>query len=493
MIRSYKNRKKFADGSEALHTVPEAGISPVYNSSSIGNQNAVQHLWTVIKSSFAIKKRDISKVAQETDRTFFDWDSSVLDANLLVSNAISNFIPLSRSLDAFPSRTKLLDILNQHMPDYAGVTDPHALVLTRIKGALTNCIFAVTVTDAQKYHPKPRKVLLRIYGQGTEDLFSREIELFWFQVLSDLRVGPRLWAQFANGRAEELLESETLTAERIREPQTSAWIAEKFAEVHSLGRILGTKLPPEYRHVLVWERIQMWSSKALAALPHIKHEDQEVLKQLKRYIDRFQEGTEKGQGESEANWLQRLLEARGGSNIVFCHNDAQYGNILHLSHPEASKSTSFSAASSGINPILFIDYEYAGFNSRGYDLGNHFCEWMADYHCATQPHILRRHCFPTFQEREHFLEAYLKAQDRLSGKIVAQKTRTQELIDLHRESTDFVLVSHIYWGLWAVIQARNSEIEFDYCRYALQRFEHYDSWKTELFGNSLRIDVAEIA
>lgn len=23
-----------------------------------------------------------------------------------------------------------------------------------------------------------------------------------------------------------------------------------------------------------------------------------------------------------------------------------------------------------------VDYEYAGFNYRGYDIANHFCEWM---------------------------------------------------------------------------------------------------------------------
>lgn len=26
--------------------------------------------------------------------------------------------------------------------------------------------------------------------------------------------------------------------------------------------------------------------------------------------------------------------------------------------------------------LLLIDYEYANYNYRGFDIGNHFCEWV---------------------------------------------------------------------------------------------------------------------
>ncbi|MEQ2174744.1 hypothetical protein GOODEAATRI_011054, partial [Goodea atripinnis] len=29
--------------------------------------------------------------------------------------------------------------------------------------------------------------------------------------------------------------------------------------------------------------------------------------------------------------------------------------------------------------LMLIDFEYSSYNYRGFDFGNHFCEWMYDY------------------------------------------------------------------------------------------------------------------
>ena len=31
------------------------------------------------------------------------------------------------------------------------------------------------------------------------------------------------------------------------------------------------------------------------------------------------------------------------------------------------------------DPVVFIDYEFASYNYRGFDIANHFNEWMYDY------------------------------------------------------------------------------------------------------------------
>lgn len=36
---------------------------------------------------------------------------------------------------------------------------------------------------------------------------------------------------------------------------------------------------------------------------------------------------------------------------------------------------------------MIQDYEYASYNPIAYDLANHFCEMVADYHSDT-PHVL---------------------------------------------------------------------------------------------------------
>ncbi len=63
------------------------------------------------------------------------------------------------------------------------------------------------------------------------------------------------------------------------------------------------------------------------------------------------------------------------SPLVLGHNDLLSGNILVLQEP-------------GFNPespdmdrqIVFIDFEYGAYTSRGFDIGNHFCEY-AGFEC----------------------------------------------------------------------------------------------------------------
>jgi ethanolamine kinase len=44
----------------------------------------------------------------------------------------------------------------------------------------------------------------------------------------------------------------------------------------------------------------------------------------------------------------------------------------------------------------------------------------------------------------------------------------------------FMLASHLMWGLWGIVQAGQSVIEFDYIGYALQRFDEYARWKRDV-------------
>ena len=41
------------------------------------------------------------------------------------------------------------------------------------------------------------------------------------------------------------------------------------------------------------------------------------------------------------------------------------------------------------------------------------------------------------------------------------------------EANVFALVAHQFWGVWAFIQARYSEIDFDYMEYSTVRWNEY--------------------
>jgi len=48
----------------------------------------------------------------------------------------------------------------------------------------------------------------------------------------------------------------------------------------------------------------------------------------------------------------------------------------------------------------------------------------------------------------------------------------------------YACAAHLFWGHWAIIQARYSPIEFDFLTYGKQRLEGYDQHKKQFFSKS---------
>ncbi len=107
----------------------------------------------------------------------------------------------------------------------------------------------------------------------------------------------------------------------------------------------------------------------------------------------------------------------------------QCGNIMYIGKSIASDELSPENAAAvtprgdaadsspvGASPpgVSLIDFEYSGFNPRGFDVGNHFCEWMADYSTA-EPHVLDLERYPSPRERRFFCAAYLGATKAVRG------------------------------------------------------------------------------
>jgi hypothetical protein len=62
-----------------------------------------------------------------------------------------------------------------------------------------------------------------------------------------------------------------------------------------------------------------------------------------------------------------------------------------------------------------------------------------------------------------------------------------QLDALCAEADVFALASHIYWGIWAVVQARYSPIDFDYMGYHHLRFGEYRRRKAEFMGRAAEV------
>ena len=76
--------------------------------------------------------------------------------------------------------------------------------------------------------------------------------------------------------------------------------------------------------------------------------------------------------ESEIEYLAGLI-IKISPPVVFSHNDINTGNILVKDVQECS------------DPVVLIDYEFSSYNYRGFDLANHFNEWMYDYRWRLLP------------------------------------------------------------------------------------------------------------
>ncbi|XP_052758111.1 choline/ethanolamine kinase isoform X2 [Galleria mellonella] len=360
---------------------------------------------------------------------------------------------------------------------------------------------------------EPKKVLLRIYGQvhGERAMDAIVTESVIFTLLSERRLGPKLHGVFSGGRIEEYIPARPLLSKELSDPAISMKIAEKMAAIHSMDVPLSKE--PNW----LWKTMAKWlktvREERLSSTNHGKNEqEQQVIKKLKS-VDY----------EKEIEWLKKFI-ATIDSPVVFCHNDMQKGNILLLEDvvqstgdedvsvyvqtydtdsPKSNKEnnhtkTSFETmtqyedqntsdsiishmSDSGEPKLVLIDFEYCAYNYRGFDIANHFQEWMYDYNNPEYPfydEVLEN--YPTLEQKEIFIKEYLKHyQSNLSD----AKDTTPSIDDVNQllsEVDALALATHLFWSLWSMVNASKSNIPFGYWEYSLSRLETYLRLKQEV-------------
>ncbi|KAM0918669.1 hypothetical protein ACQ4PT_008705 [Festuca glaucescens] len=331
----------------------------------------------------------------------------------------------SASIDRIPAEARR--ILHRLAGELWGAdVDPAALVVSQLKGALTNEVFRVTWPGGEG---DPRKVLVRIYGQGVDVFFDRADEVRTFECMSRHGQGPRLLGRFPQGRVEEFINARTLSAPDLRDQEISALIARKLREFHELDM-------PGPKDVSLWQRLRRWLEEARGRCS----------------ADEAGEFRLETLGDEIAELEKALLGVDQG--VAFCHNDLQYGNIMIYEETRQ---------------VTIIDYEYASFNPVAFDIANHFCEFAADYHTAT-PHVMDFTKYPDMDGQRRFIQTYLSP----SGENPSD-TEVETLLD---SIAKYTLASHLFWGLWGIISGHvNKNIDFEYKEYARQRFNQY--WQTK--------------
>lgn len=134
-------------------------------------------------------------------------------------------------------------------------------------------------------------------------------------------------------------------------------------------------------------------------------------------------------------------------------------------------------AADAVPTVSFIDYEYATPSPAAFDIANHFAEW-GGFDCE-------HHLLPTRSQRRDFINEYVRSYFshlRKDGSQVDEEAEASRLFD---EVDVYRGVPGFYWGIWALIQAQISQIDFDYASYAEIRLGEYWAWREESDGSRI--------
>mmetsp|Transcript_6792 Transcript_6792/g.11138 ORF Transcript_6792/g.11138 Transcript_6792/m.11138 type:complete len:295 (+) Transcript_6792:2-886(+) len=280
-------------------------------------------------------------------------------------------------------------------------------------------VYKCTLTKGSSAPP----LLLRIYGDNTQLLVDRHREQMILTTLSARNIRPITFGFFTNGLVQEFLSARPLRSDEIGDPRFVPKIARTVAQLHKLDVPLPKK--PS-----LWRTIDDWLT--LALRNHFDDPQKQLL------LERLHLGLI----QKEIDELKEALR-HIPSPVVLAHHDLLSGNFLY---------------DDDTGELFLIDYEYGMYGYRGFDIGNHFQEYAGlggDYQR-----------YPSREQQYVFFKAYW---EEMYGVLPTE----EELSSLYKEVSNYGLVAHIYWGIWAAVQACVSKIDYDYLKYSELRLKEY--------------------
>ncbi|KAI5865017.1 ethanolamine kinase [Durotheca rogersii] len=309
-------------------------------------------------------------------------------------------------------------------------------------------------------------VLLRAYGHGTDVLIDRHRETQNHELLMRCGLAPELLARFDNGMLYRYIRGTPTQPADLRKPSIYLAVARRIAQWHATvpcihethvqtnganGSANGShqakidhaapgKPPPN-----VWTVMQKW----ILALPTETEAQRRRQANLQRELDSLIEELSQRPGLGE-------------NGLVFAHCDLLSGNVII--EPQSTEKANGRQTS-----VSFIDYEYATPSPAAFDLANHFAEW-GGFECDYT-------AMPTRAQRLEFIREYVRTYFKLVPKRPSDVDEEEETQKLLEETDVFRGVPGFYWGIWALIQATISHIDFDYAEYAELRLGEYWGWR----------------
>ncbi|KAF5284206.1 hypothetical protein FQR65_LT00206 [Abscondita terminalis] len=334
-------------------------------------------------------------------------------------------------------------ICRDYLPGAWKHVNAHSIGFKHISGGLSNLLYHISLPELLSKNETtpdcPKEVLIRVYGQthGEHALEALITESVIFTLLSERGLGPKLHGIFPGGRIEQYVNARPLKTKELSDEYLSVNIAEKMAAIHSM------EVPLHKTPGWLWNTMERW------------------LKSSEKCIAQSAPNTFVFDLRTEFNWLKNRLQSEN-SPVVFCHNDMQEGNILMVQDEEI--------VSNADAKLVLIDFEYCSYNYRAFDIANHFLEWTYDYTSKEWPFFKAApENYPDKTQRVRFVTRYLNE--------IGSKENPKDVL---KEVEVFSLASHLFWTLWALVNAKTSQIPFGYWEYATVRANAYQDLKIRI-------------
>ncbi|KAH8727501.1 kinase-like domain-containing protein [Phaeosphaeriaceae sp. PMI808] len=387
---------------------------------------------------------------------------------------------ISQYYDNSDSHNSALNLILTLRPEWQESKD--TIEFVRFTDGITNTLLKAVnkLPGLSKAEIDEEAILLRAYGKGTDVLIDREKETRSHSLLARHGLAPALHARFENGLLYKFIQGSVCAPADLRRPEVWRGVAQRLGEWHAtlpISSISSTcpapsQLSPHNKRASLADMAQLTPGKPIP----------NVWTTMQRWIlalptSTTAQSTRRDQLMHELESLTKLLGDThgigGATDFVFAHCDLLSGNVIIEPSPSSASVSRRSSASGGSQEpeiaatVSFIDYEYATPAPASFDLANHFAEW-GGFECDYS-------VMPTRGTRRAFLREYLRS-------FSTHQSRTYKDSDLEElcEQVDaFRGVPGFYWGIWALIQAQISLIDFDYAGYAEVRLGEYWAWKEE--------------
>ncbi|KAI1336459.1 ethanolamine kinase [Xylariaceae sp. FL0016] len=345
---------------------------------------------------------------------------------------------------------------------------------TQFKDGITNTLLKITNhrEGLREDQVDSEAILLRAYGHGTDVLIDRHRERQNHELLMKNGLAPELLATFNNGMLYRYIPGTPTQPSDLRHRPIYLAVARRLAQWHAkvpcihetcaqkqglVGKINGpyeaainsaapNKPPPN-----VWTVMQKW----IMALPTETDAQRDRQAQLQKELVKLIEELSQRPGLGE-------------NGLVFAHCDLLSGNVIIEPSPKGPGTNEAVGREERVT-VNFIDYEYATPSPAAFDLANHFAEW-GGFDCDYN-------VLPTQAQRMEFIRDYIGTYYNLLPAGAEKVDLEEEAQKLHAEVDIYRGVPGFYWGIWALIQAKISEIEFDYAAYAETRLGEYWAWR----------------